>query len=129
MALSKPRLIVSGLVVTGLAGAIALGYAAPHLGKSLFASSSSQRSLVETAPPKGVQLVTDKGAPPAAQPAPGAKVEAGSNVHVEAPHTAVTVGKDSGKVAVTAPHTDVKVDPDKGRVQVRAPYVDLDIRW
>ena len=81
------------------------------------------------APPDGVQLVADKQDGRAPATAPGTKVDAGRNVHVEAPHTTVNVGKDSGKVAVTAPHTDVKVDPDKGRVQVRAPYVNLDIRW
>ncbi len=128
MALSKPRLVVSGLAVAGVAAA-ALGYAAPHLGKSLFANSGSHSSVVEMAPPDGVQLVADKQDGRAPATAPGTKVDAGRNVHVQAPHTTVNVGKDSGKVAVTAPHTDVKVDPDKGRVQVRAPYVNLDIRW
>ena len=60
---------------------------------------------------------------------PARKSRPGRNVRVDAPHTAVRVDKDSGKVAVRAPHTDVKVDPDKGQVRVRAPYVNLDIRW
>jgi hypothetical protein len=125
MALSK--LAASGLALAGLAAAVALGFAAPHLGKALFATSSGQHALVEAAQPDGMQLVADKGAAPEATPA--TKADAGRNVVVDAPHTSVKVGKDSGKVAVKAPHTDVKVDPDKGRVQVRAPYVNLDIRW
>jgi hypothetical protein len=129
MALSKSRLFASGLAVAGLAGAVALGYATPHWGQTFFASRGDQNALVQAAPPGAVQLVADKqkGTAPAATP--DAKVDAGRNVLVEAPHTTVKVGKDSGKVAVRAPHTDVKVDPDKGRVQVRAPYVNLDIRW
>jgi hypothetical protein len=127
MALSKPRLVAFGLAVAGLAGAIALGYAAPHLGKTFFASSGGNQGALEVAQPEGKQLVADKGTTPEATP--GAKTGPGRNVVVQAPHTSVKVGKDSGKVAVTAPHTNVKVDPDKGRVQVRAPYVNLDIRW
>ena len=129
MALSKPRILALGLAVAGLGAAVALGYAAPQLGKSFFASGFGSRgALVDGARPDGLQLVADKGTGP--QATPGAKVDAGGpNVRVDAPHTTVNVGKDTGKVAVTAPHTDVKVDPDKGRVQVRAPYVNLDIRW
>ncbi len=128
MATSKLRLVASGLAVAGLAAAVALGFTAPHLGKTLFASSvGNQGALAEAAQPDGMQLVADKGA--AREATPATKADAGRNVVVEAPHTSVKVGKDSGKVAVKAPHTDVKVDPDKGRVQVRAPYVNLDIRW
>ena len=127
MALSKLRLVASGLAVAGLGAAVVLGFAAPHLGKTLFASSGGQHALVEAARPDGMQLVADRGAAPEATPA--AKADAGRTVVVEAPYTSVRVGKDSGKVAVKAPHTDVKVDPDKGRVQVRAPFVNLDIRW
>jgi hypothetical protein len=129
MALSKPRLVASGLALAGLGVAVALGYAAPHLGshwgKTFFASGN--QGALEVAQPEGKQLVADKGTTPEATP--GAKTGPGRNVVVQAPHTSVKVGKDSGKVAVTAPHTNVKVDPDKGRVQVRAPYVNLDIRW
>jgi hypothetical protein len=32
-------------------------------------------------------------------------------------------------VRVRAPHTAVSVDADAGRVEVRAPYVNLDVRW
>jgi hypothetical protein len=119
MALSKLGFVASGLAAAGLAAAVALGYAAPHLGK--LAGRGVQT------PPDAVQLVADEGAAPVGTP--GSKVDTDRNVLVEAPHTTVKVGKDSGKVAVTAPHTNVKVDPDKGRVQVRAPYVNLDIRW
>ena len=124
--MSKSRLFASGLVVAGVAAPSRLGYAAPHLGKTFLASRGDHGTLAQAAPP-AIQLVADKQA--ATPPAVGAKVDAGRNVHVQAPHTTVNVGKDSGKVAVTAPHTDVKVDPEKGRVQVRAPYVNLDIRW
>ena len=128
MILSKSGLFASGLVVAGVAGAIALSYGAAHLGQSLLPGRGDDGKRAQATPP-AVQLVADKqaGTPPTT--APGTKVDPGRNVHVEAPHTSVNVGKDSGKVAVTAPHTDVKVDPDKGRVQVRAPYVNLDIRW
>ena len=128
MAFSKSRLIASGLAVAGLAGAVALGYAAPHLGKTFLASGGDQSVAVQSPQPDAVRLIADKGgAAPGATP--GAKVDTDRNVLVEAPHTTVKVGKDNDKVAVTAPHTNVKVDPDKGRVQVRAPYVNLDIRW
>jgi hypothetical protein len=127
MALSKPRLIVSGLAVAGLGAVVALGYAAPQIGKTFLASGAGNQGALIEAAPDGTQLVADRDAAP--ETTPGAKVDAGPDVRVEAPHTSVKVGKDSGKVAVTAPHTDVKVDPEKGRVQVRAPYVNLDIRW
>jgi DNA-binding transcriptional regulator YdaS (Cro superfamily) len=57
------------------------------------------------------------------------RTASGPDVRVDAPHTSVGVGKDTGKVRVRAPHTDVKVDPDRGQVRVKAPYVDLNIRW
>jgi hypothetical protein len=126
-AMASSKLVASGLAAAGLAAAVALGFAAPHLGKTLFTGNGGQHALVEAAQPDGMQLVADKGAVREATPA--AKTDAGRNVVMDAPHTSVKVGKDTGKVAVKAPHTDVKVDPDKGRVQVRAPYVNLDIRW
>jgi hypothetical protein len=127
MASSKPRLLASGLAVAGLGAAVALGYTAPQFGKGYFAGSIGRGAPVEAARPDGIELVADRGTPPEA--APATKAATGRNVHVEAPHATVDVGKDTGRVAVTAPHTNVKVDPDKGRVQVRAPYVNLDIRW
>jgi hypothetical protein len=124
MAVSKPRLVASGLAVAGLGLGSLWG---SHWGKTFFGASTPGAHTV-VAQPDRTQLAADKGAtPPESKPA--AKVDAGRNVVVEAPHTSVKVGKDTGKVAVSAPHTNVKVDPDKGRVQVRAPYVNLDIRW
>jgi hypothetical protein len=125
MALSKPSLIVSSLAAAGLAGAIALGYAAPHLAATFFAGRGGQTTVVGAAPTGHVQKVADRSAPVA----PGPEAGTDREVVVNAPSTSVRVAKDSGKVAVTAPYTGVKVDPDKGRVQVRAPYVNLDIRW
>jgi hypothetical protein len=73
---------------------------------------------------------TEKKAP-VDQAAPSARRStvdtSGRNVHIDAPTTAVDVGKDTGKVRVKAPYTNVKVD--RGQVRVRAPYVDLNIRW
>jgi hypothetical protein len=122
MSLSKSRLIVSGLACAGL-GAIALGYAAPQLGKTWSAGSNAQAVAQESAPVRIAER-TETAPPPAA---PAASRD--SIVRVDAPHTAVRVDKDSGKVAVRAPYTNVKVDPDRGQVRVRAPYVNLDIRW
>jgi len=123
--MSKSRLFVSTLAVAGL-GAVALGYAAPQLGKAWL--PNADRSSLVQAPSAGPSpaVVAEAGT---RVEAPGTQVDAGRNVRVDAPHTAVRVNKDSGKVAVRAPHTDVKVDPDKGQVRVRAPYVNLDIRW
>lgn len=123
--MSKSRLFVSALAVAVL-GAVALGYAAPQLGKAWL--PHADRSSLAQAPSAGpsAAAVTEAGTrvvAPATQP------ETGPVVRVDAPHTAVRVDKDSGKVAVRAPHADVKVDPEKGQVRVRAPYVDLDIRW
>lgn len=124
--MSKSRLFASVLAVAGL-GAVALGYAAPQLGKAWLphAERSSTVQVPSTAGPSAVP-VADAGTRVEAS---RTQAETGRDVRVDAPHTAVRVNKDSGKVAVRAPYTDVKVDPDKGRVRVRAPYVDLDIRW
>jgi len=121
--MSKSRLFVSALAVAGL-GAVALGYAAPQLGKAWL--PSADRSSLVQAPSTSAAVVTEAGT---RVDAPGTQAETGPVVRVDAPQTAVRVDKDSGKVAVRAPHADVKVDPDKGQVRVRAPYVDLDIRW
>ena len=123
--MSKSRLFVSALAVAGL-GAVALGYAAPQLGKA-WLPNADRGSLVQ-APSAGPSQAVVAEAVTRAE-APGPQAETGPVVQVDAPHTAVRVDKDSGKVAVRAPHTDVKVDPDKGQVRVRAPYVNLDIRW
>jgi hypothetical protein len=125
--MSKSRLFVSVLAVAGL-GAVALGYAAPHLGRTWLPGSDRSASA-QAAPAASPVTVAEAGKDAARVAAPGTQVDAGRNVRVDAPHTAVRVNKDSGKVAVRAPHTDVKVDPDKGQVRVRAPYVNLDIRW
>ena len=123
--MSKSRLFVSVLAVAGL-GAVALGYAAPQLGKA-WLPNADRNSLVQ-APSAGPSsaVVTEAGT---RVKVPAAQAETGPAVRVDAPQTAVRVDKDSGKVAVRAPHTDVKVDPEKGQVRVRAPYVNLDIRW
>jgi len=128
MPLSKSRLVVSGLAIAGL-GAVALGYAAPYVGKT-WLSSADRNAFAQTAPaaPSPI-VVADKRNDGVRVEAPGTQVDTERNVRVDAPHTAVRVNKDTGKVAVRAPHTDVKVDPDKGQVRVRAPYVNLDIRW
>lgn len=125
----KSRMLASGLVVAGVAGAVALGFAAPQLSKGLFSGRTDGAPLTDNkAPPvSGPVFVAE------AKDEARAKVQAprgeGSKVHVAAPSTSVDVDKERGKVRVTAPHTEVRVDPDKGRVQVRAPYVNLDIRW
>ncbi|NJO33595.1 MAG: hypothetical protein HC869_11035 [Rhodospirillales bacterium] len=124
--MSKSRLFASALAVAGL-GAVALGYAAPQLGKA-WLPLADRGSLVQAAPTAGPAAVPVADAGTRVE-ASRTQVETGRDVRVDAPHTAVRVSKDSGKVAVRAPYTDVKVDPDKGRVRVRAPYVDLDIRW
>ena len=122
MMLSKSRLFASGLALAAL-GAVALGYAAPHLGRTSL--PGSDQSALAQAP----ITVAEAGKDAVRVEAPATRVETGRNVRVDAPHTAVRVNKDTGKVAVRAPHTDVKVDPQKGQVRVRAPYVNLDIRW
>jgi len=129
MSLSKSRLVASGLAIAGL-GAVALGYAAPHLGKADPSGSGAPSTFTQTAP-AGISpiAVADTGKQSLQVDAPGTHVETGRNVRVDAPHAAVNVNRDSGKVAVRAPYTDVKVDPDKGQVRVRAPHVNLDIRW
>lgn len=121
--MSKSRLFALVLAVVGL-GAVALGYAAPQFGKAWL--PHADRSSTVQAPPTTGPAVADAGT---RVEAIGTQVATGRDVRVDAPHAAVRVNKDSGKVAVRAPYTDVKVDPDKGRVRVRAPYVDLDIRW
>lgn len=123
--MSKSRLFVPALAVAGL-GAVALGYAAPQLGKAWL--TNADRSSLAQAPSTGPApaVVTEAGT---RVDVPGRRAETGPVVRVDAPHTSVRVNKDSGKVAVRAPHTDVKVDTDKGQVRVRAPYVNLDIRW
>jgi hypothetical protein len=123
MAVSKSKLFASALAVTAL-GAVGLGYAAPHLGKTWLPNIGE----MPVAAPSAIRIADMRKGEVHVDPA-GRQVDAGRNVSVDAPHTAVRVNKDSGKVAVQAPYTDVKVDPDKGRVRVRAPYVDLDIRW
>jgi multidrug efflux pump subunit AcrA (membrane-fusion protein) len=126
--MSKSRLFVSALAVAGL-GAVALGYAAPQFAKT-WRPHADRSALAQTAPADAVPVtVAEAGKGGVRVEAPGTQVEAGRDVRVDAPHTAVRVNKDSGKVAVRAPLTDVKVDPDKGQVRVRAPYVNLDIRW
>ena len=128
MSLSKSRLFVSALAIAGL-GAVALGYAAPHLGKT-WLPSADRSAVAQTAPTDSSPItVAEAGKDVVRVEAPGTQVDTGRNVRVDAPHTAVRVDKDNGTVAVRAPHTDVKVDPDKGQVRVRAPYVNLDIRW
>lgn len=124
--MSKSRLFVFVLAVAGL-GAVALGYAAPQFGKA-WLPHADRSSTVQAPPTTGpsTAAVADAGT---RVEAIGTQVATGRDVRVDAPHAAVRVNKDSGKVAVRAPYTDVKVDPDKGRVRVRAPYVDLDIRW
>ena len=128
MPLSKSRLFVSALAIAGL-GAVALGYAAPHAGKT-WLSSADRNAFAQNVPAAPSPIAAaDKRNDDVRVEAPGTQVDTGRNVRVDAPHTAVRVNKDTGKVAVRAPHTDVKVDPDKGQVRVRAPYVNLDIRW
>ena len=105
--MSKSRLFVSALAVAGL-GAVALGYAAPQLGKA-WLPNADRSSLVQA---------------PAAGPSPAVATEAGTRTTV--PGTQAETGP---VVRVDAPHTAVKVDPEKGQVRVRAPYVNLDIRW
>ena len=118
MPMTKSRLIASGLAMGGLCAAVALGYAAPHLGRSFL------QPVALTAPPAAVMQVADK------HDAADVRVGAGKrSVKVSAPHTQVDVAKDNGNVAVNAPYTSVRVNPDKGQVRVRAPYVNLDIRW
>jgi hypothetical protein len=131
MSLFKSRLLVSGLAVAGLAGAVALGYAAPHLGRSLLQGGAEQSTLVKsTAPADSMRVrVAEKAKDGVRVDAPGTQVETGRNVRVQAPHADVNVDKERGKVQVRAPYTDVHVDPDRGQVRVRAPYVNLDIRW
>ena len=127
MTMFKLRILVTSLAVAGVASAVALGFAAPHLA-SLLSADTQSAVKVSAADVMGPTLVADKkdGAEqPKAQPPQGG----GRDVRVEAPSTRVDVNKDRGNVRVTAPHTDVRVDPDKSRVQVRAPYVNLDIRW
>jgi hypothetical protein len=125
MQVSRSHLLGTGLAITGLAAAVALGYAAPHLGKSFMSTRAGPNALASAAPSTAaLERVADKR-----NVAPAAPADTGRTVRVEAPGTSVRVGKDTGRVAVNAPHTNVAVDPDKGRVRVRAPYVDLDIRW
>jgi hypothetical protein len=119
MSMTKSRLLASGLAVGGLCAAVALGYAAPYLSRSLLQQAS-------TTPPAAVMQVADKHATADV----GAPADVGKrNVTVSAPYTQVDVSKDNGNVAVSAPYTNVRVNPDKGQVRVRAPYVNLDIRW
>jgi hypothetical protein len=130
--LSKSRLVASGLAVAAL-GAVALGYAMPHLGRTSLPNGGQSTVVAQATPtadmPSPVTTVADTPTQNAQANGPDAHVETDRTVRVDAPHAAVRVDKDSGKVAVRAPYTDVRVDPDKGRVRVRAPYVDLDIRW
>jgi hypothetical protein len=127
MRLSKSRLVASGLAIAGL-GAVALGYAAPHLGGT-WLSNADRKAFAQTAPADPSPIAVADTRNDSVRVAPGTQVATGRDVRVDAPHTAVRVNKDTGKVAVRAPHTAVKVDPDKGQVRVRAPYVNLDIRW
>jgi hypothetical protein len=130
MSIFNSRLFVCGLAVAGLAGAVALGYAAPNLARSVL-PGAQQDTLVPATAHDGNASV--RGAEQAKDgvrvEAPDTQVETGRNVRVQAPHTDVNVDKERGTVRVTAPHTNVHVDPDKGQVRVRAPYVNLDIRW
>lgn len=125
---SKSRLFVFALAAAGL-GAVALGYAAPQLGKA-WQPNAEQRALAPTPAADARYAAADEtqATNPRADNQ-GTRIETGRDVRVDVPHAAVRVDKDSGKVAVKAPGTDVKVDPDKGQVRVRAPYVNLDIRW
>ena len=119
--MTKSRLFVSALAVAGL------GAVAPQLGPQLskaWLPNADRNALVQA--PSAPAVVAEAGT---RVKVPGSQAETGPVVHIDAPHTAVRVNKESGKVAVRAPYTDVKVDPDKGQVRVRAPYVNLDIRW
>ena len=130
MSMSKSRLLAFGLTAAGLAGAVALGTTAPHLGRTLLPGAAQQGALGENASADSVPVRVAEKQQDGVQADPAGKlVETGRNVRVEAPYTAVNVDKERGKVRVKAPHTDVQVDPDKGQVRVRAPYVNLDIRW
>jgi hypothetical protein len=119
MSTIKPSATVASLVV-GIAAVIGM----------------TSVGVSQVAKPKAAQQTTDvppEKKAPADQAAPSARRStvdtSGRNVHIDAPTTAVDVGKDTGKVRVKAPYTNVKVDPDRGQVRVRAPYVDLNIRW
>lgn len=120
--LSKSRLFASALAIAGI-GAVALGYSAPQLGKTWMPHGVLAQTVSGDASRLEVADARVRVDPPRTQ------ADAGPDVRVDAPSTAVRVDKDSGKVAVRAPYTRVRVDPDKGQVRVRAPYVDLDIRW
>jgi len=128
MSLSKPRLIASGLAVAGF-GAVALGYAAPHFARTWLPNADGNAAAQTAGTDTSRTLAADGRSAGAKVGSPHTRVATGETVRVDAPHAAVDVNKDSGKVAVRAPYTNVNVDPDKGRVRVRAPYVDLDIRW
>src|SRR5262245_10971758 len=87
MSSSKSRLLLSGLAVAGL-GALALGYAAPQLSRSLL-PRAEQSALVpattsaDSAPVRVAAMPKDG----ARVDAPGAQVETGRNVRVQAPGT------------------------------------------
>lgn len=130
MSFFNSRLLVSGLALAGLAGAVVLGYAAPYLGRSVLPGAQQGTLVPATTPDSSAPVqVAEKAKDGVRVEAPGTQVETGRNLRVQAPYTDVSVDKERGKVQVTAPHTNVHVDPDKGQVRVRAPYVNLDIRW
>ena len=121
MALRKSRLFLSILSVGGLAGAVALGFGAPLIGRAMLPAGNLAIPDAVSAESAPVQ-VAEKSEPEA----PKAET---SVVRIDAPGTKVNVDGARGKVRVDAPHAQVNVDPDQGRVRVRAPYVNLDIRW
>lgn len=131
MSIFNARLFVCGLAVAGLAGAVALGYAAPYLARSVL-PGAQQGTLVPATAHDGnasVQVAEKGQGGVRVVEAPDTQVATGRNLRVQAPRADVNVDKERGKVRVAAPHTNVHVDPDKGQVRVRAPYINLDIRW
>jgi hypothetical protein len=110
----KPSAILSGVAV---AIAAVVGVASVGMGQV------AKPQTVQTGPDAANKAPVDRA------DRSDSRVTSGRDVHVDAPHTSVDVGKDTGKVRVRAPHTDVKVDPQRGQVRVKAPYVDLNIRW
>lgn len=123
MRFTKSPMLVTGLVVAGVASAVALGYGVPRIGSAFFGTTTM--TTAATASPEATPIhVTER-----TEPASRAAASPGKDIRVDAPHARVNVDKDRGRVRVDAPHTQVQVDPDQGRVRVRAPYVNLDIRW
>jgi hypothetical protein len=142
MALSKSRLIGTGLAVAATAGVAALAYAAIGAGRTLPRLAAEQGHVIAAAdasPDRVAQARDRKDAAPAAkdaapttsQGAPAARKDgttadkpaAGPESRAEIRHGPA---KDSD-VRVTAPNTEVDVDKDRGKVRVRAPYTKVDV--